>query len=230
MKRIAVVAIVGLAALSGGPAAGLEPVLKAVPKAEPAEQAFQEAVRSATVAGVGIVRSSHVTRDGDDWHPPSWTETVQLARQRAIFGSPPAKLTVPCHAAPFRGVTEPSARFRSGQKVLFAGVYLAGKLRGTPALKPWSAEAERAVRDALAPGWMFHRSAVLCPWCRDQRLRRDAGLCRTCGGKTGSGDFAFCPTCAAEAGACQRCKRRIGPASAGVTLRLSFADPRTKAR
>ncbi len=90
----------------------------------------------------------------------------------------------------------------------------------------WSPQRERALREALAPGWEWQRGYFGCPWCRHKPLTQDVGTCAACGARTASGTFKLCPRCAPRRGACMMCRRTIGPATRGVSLNLSTISPR----
>jgi hypothetical protein len=92
---------------------------------------------------------------------------------------------------------------------------------------------EKAAKFALAPGWLRSDTFFACPWHRAPReVTADMSRCTSCGKDVTSGMYKLCPTCAARQGKCRYkdCKRAVGPATRGVTLRLEAYSPLNKTR
>lgn len=83
----------------------------------------------------------------------------------------------------------------------------------------WSQRRQDALLAALAPGWL----RGCCPWCQPVKREVRKGVCQVCQQETSG---KICPECAMQRGECRWCKRKVGPATPGVTFQLWAYDPR----
>jgi hypothetical protein len=119
--------------------------------------------------------------------------------ERALFGGkPPA--TAP------NSLEGRIGECAAGEKLIYAldpargaagGVYL-----------KWTAAREKAVKFALAPGWLWTENSFRCPWCRGKPAKRTRD-----------------PKVCAPRGLCMTCARKVGPATRGAELKLGTHLP-----
>jgi hypothetical protein len=114
-------------------------------------------------------------------------------------------------------LTRPGERLDVGDKVILSHRQVATPLdvRDRYEVLEWSPQREKAVRFALAPGWVRNPFS-LCPWCRHKNLA------------------SFDPPAGWQTydlqGRCVMCARTVGPATRGVELLLGTKNPLRETR